>query len=396
MTNSSVISHAIFNNVTPGHYRATYRLKLKSKTDEAGKPIWAGFGLYVSLGVKQLWLKEIGPDDFTTPGKYQDFSVEFDFLGEGSTINVSAFWRGQQAGGTVYADKITLERLAAFSDTILADKLTYTERNDLTPGGAPGLEVLVVNGLYNSLYRLPEALALFGTVQDISPPPGPAAPVPGPPNDTASPVPAVRVTYSTVQVGENVATLTGYPKTYEELCAYDVVVLVNADASWFGFPGRAALRDFVRAGGGLLVLGGNYSLGQGYFADTFLAELLPVSIAPARDVQYASPPLVLRPAPTGLARALPASLWKVPPALYWRHRVAPKPEAKAHLLAGSEPVLVTGAYGRGRVAVFTGTVLGQPTGKEQPFWTWPGWPPLMRNTLGWLARREPEGREGDG
>ena len=367
MTNSTVISHAIFGNVTPGHYRATYRLKLKSKTDAAGKAIWAGFGLYVSLGAKQVWLKEIGPDDFATPGKYQDFAVEFDFLGEGSAINVAAFWRGQQAGGTVYADKVTLEQLAAFSDADLAAKLKYVPRIDLTPGGTPGLDALVVNGLYSDLHRLPEAL----------PPPA-------------------RVTCATVQVGENAAALTGYPKTYEELCAYDVVVLVNADASWLGFPGRAALRDFVKAGGGLLVLGGNYSLGQGGFASTFLSDLLPVSVAPARDVQPVSPPLALRPAPSGLARALPASLWKVPPVLYWRHRVALKPEAQTHLLAGSESVLVTGAYGRGRVAVFSGTVLGQPAGKEQPFWSWAGWPPLMRNTVGWLARTEPEGRDGGG
>jgi uncharacterized membrane protein len=365
MSNSGVIDHAVFSNVTPGHYRATYRLKLKSLTDAVGKPVWAGFALNVFLGTKQLWLKEIGSKDFKTPGQYEDFPVEFDFLGESSTINVGAFWRGQALGGTIYADKITLEQLSTFSDTDLATKLKYVARTDLTPGGAPELHVLVVNGLYNDLYRLPEALALLGLEKGF------------------------RGAYATVQVNENAATLTGYPKTYEELCAYDVVVLANADASWFGFPGRAALRDFVNAGGGLLVLGGNYSLGQGYFANTFLGDLLPVTVAAVRDVQQASPPLTLRPAATGLARALPGSYWKAAPVLYWRHRVALKPEAQTQLVAGSDPVLVTGAYGLGRVAVFTGTVLGQPSGTEQPFWAWAGWPPLMRNTISWLSRRGP-------
>ena len=207
--------------------------------------------------------------------------------------------------------------------------------------------MLVVNGLYNDLYALPQALALIG------------------------PAPNVRATYATVQVNENAATLTGY-------------------------PGRAALRDFVNAGGGLLVLGGNFSLGQGYFANTFLADLLPVTVAAIRDVQQASPPLTLRPAQAGLARALPGSYWKAAPVLYWRHRVAPKPEAQVQLLAGDEGVLFTGSFGKGRVAVFTGTVLGEPSGTEQPFWTWPGWPPLMRNTIGWLSKREPESQNGGG
>ena len=47
------------------------------------------------------------------------------------------------------------------------------------------------------------------------------------------------------------------------------------------------------------------------------------------------------------------------------------------LLAGTEPVLFSSSYGKGRVAVFTGTVLGEPVGKEQPFWQWSGWPLLM-------------------
>ncbi len=381
MTNSTLISHATFGNVTPGRYRATYRLKLKSKTDEAGKAIWAGFGLYVMLGPKQVWLREIGPDDFARPGKYEDFTVEFDFLGEGSAINVAAFWRGQQAGGTVYADYVTLEQLTAFSDEALAEKLQYVQRTDLVPGGAAGLDVLVVNGLYGNLYRLPESLAGFGPVVE-SPPGGRANPQEGAAGHQA---PAVRVTNATVQVGENAATLSGYPESPEALFAYDVVVLANADASWFGFAGRAALRDFVKAGGSLLVLGGNYSLGQGYFADTYLGELLPVTIAKARDVQPASPPLTLRPAPTGLARHLPTAAWQAAPVLYWRHRVTPKREAQVHLLAGDEPILFTGTYGQGRVAVFTGTVLGQPSGSERLFWAWASWPLLLHDALAWLV-----------
>jgi len=385
MTNSTLISHAFFPDVTPGHYRATYRMKLKSKTDAAGKPIWAGFGLYVALGTKQLWLKEIGPNDFTTPGNYETFTVDFDFLGEGSTISVCAFWRGQKAGGTIYIDNVSLEQLATFNDAQLAEKLKYVAPTKVKPGGGPGLDVLVLNGLYSDRYRLPAALAQFGAVQDITPKPNTKSDTPDAPAAAAAPVPDLRVANATVLVEENTATLSGYSKNIAELCRYDVVVLANADASWLGFSGRAALREFVNAGGGLLVLGGSYSLGQGYFIDTFLADILPVNVLSVRDAQPASPPLTLKPASTGLARVLPATVWTPAPSLYWRHRVTLKPGATVQLLAGTEPVLITGTYGKGRVAVFTGTVLGQPAGKDLPFWEWTGWPTLMHQTIGWLG-----------
>lgn len=398
MSNSTVITHAIFNSVMPGHYRATYRLKLKSKTDAAGKAVWAGFGLFVMLGEKQVWLKEIGPNDFKTPGQYEDFPVEFDFLGEDSAINVSAFWRGQQQGGTVYADKITLEQLAVYSDqdiaAIEAKKgagPTETADRALKPGGDEGLDVLVVNGLYADRYRLPEALARLGPVTAIpwKPPPVVAPTSPDGMEEKVEPaidIPdpkGVRVKYCPVTVGDNSARVNGYPETYAGLCQYDLVVLINADAAWFQFPGRAALRRFVAAGGGLLVLGGNMSLGQGNFAGTYLADLLPVTVAAALDVQHR--PAALRPAEAGLARSVPKDLWQQPDYVFWQHRTALKPGAEVQVTAGQDPVLITGKFEKGRVAVFTGTVLGVPDVKQEPFWAWKGWPLLMRNTLAWVA-----------
>jgi uncharacterized membrane protein len=391
MSNSSVNNGLVFRGVSPGHYRVTYRLKMKATKDPA---VWALLTPYVTMGDKQVWFSDIhygatkdNPGFQTT---WADFPSEFDFLGEGSAINVAAFWRGQGSGGTIYWDTATLEQLSTYSDAQIAEKLKVVPRTDLTPGSAPGLQVLVVNGLYNDKYHLPEALAQFGAVQDITPPPATTPPA------AAAPVPAgaVRVTYATVEVGENTATLSGYPKTYEQLCAYKVVVLLNADATWFGVPGRAALHDFVNAGGGLLVLGGNSTLGQGNFANTFLEDMLPVTVAAGRDLEFTAKPLALRPAASGLARALPAQEWKSdsagdPPAcLYWRHLVHPKPTAEVQLYAGDVPVLLTGTYGRGRVAVFTGTVLGVPAGQEQPFWQWKGWPLLLHNTLSWLAHAD--------
>jgi len=407
MSNSGIIDHAIFDGVTAGHYRATYRFKLKSKTDDAGKPVYVAFMLYAYFGAKEVQFKNIGLNDFKTPGQYEDFPVEFDFSGESSTINLIAFWLGNQGRGTVYADTISLEQLSRFSDDDLEQRMRrqpgYANRADvisaakLVPGGGPGLGVLAVNGLYADMYRLPAALSSLGTVQDITDLPGKkATPLPANPDEPAveappaptTPPPAVRARYCPVTVLENAASIGKYPTDYRELCQYDVVVLTNADAAWLQYAGRTALRDFVRAGGGLLVLGGSFTLGQGNFPQSFLAELLPVTVVAGRDVQLATMPLPLRPAPTGLARSLPAQVWNTPTFLYWRHRATLKAGAQTQLFAGDEPLLITGSYGKGRVAVFTGTVLGEPTGKEQPFWQWSGWPLLLGKTVQWLGSAE--------
>ena len=84
-----------------------------------------------------------------------------------------------------------------------------------------------------------------------------------------------------------------------------------------------------------------------------------------------------------------ADLWKDPACLYWRHIVKPKTGANVDLLAGNEPVLFSGGFGKGRVVVFTGTVLGEPVANEQPFWQWNGWPQVMGRMISWLAQRNP-------
>ena len=63
----------------------------------------------------------------------------------------------------------------------------------------------------------------------------------------------------------------------------------------------------------------------------------------------------------------------------------PKNGAKVLLTAGEKPILVTGEYGKGRVAVFAGTVMGDLPAHRTAFWDWDGWPALVSITLQWLS-----------
>jgi uncharacterized membrane protein len=84
----------------------------------------------------------------------------------------------------------------------------------------------------------------------------------------------------------------GFPKTEEELFAYDGLMLGSVEASFFSIEQLRAVEAFVsRRGGGLLAVGGQYAFGGGGYAGTPVADALPVVIAqrPAGAVREVNP-----------------------------------------------------------------------------------------------------------
>jgi len=198
----------------------------------------------------------------------------------------------------------------------------------------------------------------------------------------------------TVYTGQNERTgayVTGFPDV-GELFQYHVVLLANVDGAALGFNIRRLLRHFVRQGGGLFVLGGLQALGQGGYRDSFLGEVLPLTLAPSRDIQPFTQPALLS---AGKGTQLRELDLQGAGGVFMRHRVEPGANATVQLLAGTEPVLYTADAGKGRVAVFTGTVMGGPStpgqGFAEPaptmpaFWTQPAWPRIVNNVVAWVA-----------
>lgn len=205
----------------------------------------------------------------------------------------------------------------------------------LQVGGEPGLDVLVVKGLYHYTYRVSEALKLAAS--------------------------AARVTECTTR---------DLPKDYAALFRYDVVVLVNMGADAWDADGHRRLADFVNAGGRLVVLGGVFTLGQGFFKGTLLEQVLPVSVRQARDVYQLPTPLALG-AQKNVAFA-------GAPLLYFYHAVEPKTDARVRLWAGDLPVCYERTVGKGTACVFVGTTMGEGgAAEQQPFWMWDGWPAVL-------------------
>jgi uncharacterized membrane protein len=159
--------------------------------------------------------------------------------------------------------------------------------------------------------------------------------------------------------------VSGFPKSEEELFAYDAIIIGSVEATFFTFDQLKAIEQFVsRRGGTLLALGGSKSFNAGGYSSTPLADLLPVYIngnqTPGDNQEFKA-------APADRGRDHPAArlaeqaaanqkAWEQMPAITLPEVINDtKPGATVILEARSQkdrnrvaPLLVEERYGRGR------------------------------------------------
>ncbi len=171
-----------------------------------------------------------------------------------------------------------------------------------------------------------------------------------------------------------------FPHRRGQLSEQDIIILAGSRVAALPAKTQTALVAWVKAGGGLLITGGPLSLDRDSYGP--LATILPVTITKSPELALAKA-AVLRPAKgSGLGKLD----WSAKPRVYWIHQgVKPKARSQVLLSAGKAPILVTGKVGKGRIAVFAGTVCGDPAAGETAFWDWPGWPKAMSMILARLA-----------
>jgi uncharacterized membrane protein len=157
----------------------------------------------------------------------------------------------------------------------------------------------------------------------------------------------------------------GFPARADDLFPYQAIIIGSVEANYFTAAQKELIQQFVdRRGGGLLFLGGRASLGDGGWAASSLADLLPVTL-PAKKGTFHRDPATASLTPAGTDNIItrlvedPAAnveRWKKLPYLMDYQEVgAPKPGAVvlAEMTAGGRkmPMLITENYGRGRTAV---------------------------------------------
>ena len=161
---------------------------------------------------------------------------------------------------------------------------------------------------------------------------------------------------------------TDFPKTLEGLLDYDVILISDIGANTFLLPVEtflqcktsvnklALLRDYVRAGGGLCMIGGYLSFmgleGKGRYHGTPVEEVLPVNFLPYDDRQEH---------PEGLQLDLDVNAHeifkgmdgKIEGILGYNKAIAKDGCTVAAAFDNGDPYIVLGEFGKGRSIAYT-------------------------------------------
>lgn len=165
--------------------------------------------------------------------------------------------------------------------------------------------------------------------------------------------------------------LGGFPRTREELFSYRALILGSIEAGAFTGDQLQMIADFVdRRGGGLLMIGGARSFGEGGYGGTPVADVLPLTIDPSTRASEPAELARLQVLPTragethastqiAATEAASAVRWRdLPQVTSVNAPLEPKPAAIV-LLSGTDergreqPVLTWHQYGRGKAVALT-------------------------------------------
>jgi uncharacterized membrane protein len=184
--------------------------------------------------------------------------------------------------------------------------------------------------------------------------------------------------YLRIGVDDSEELVAGFPKTREELFEYRGLILGSVEAAAFTGDQLRMIADFVdRRGGGLLMLGGRRTFGEGGYAGTPVGEVLPVVLEPSggQDQRVTLGRLTVRPTRVGASHPVTqvgateqqsSDKWKDLPPVTSVNRVREIKPGATVLLSGADesgrdhPVLAFQRYGRGKALVLP----------IQDSWTW--------------------------
>jgi uncharacterized membrane protein len=170
----------------------------------------------------------------------------------------------------------------------------------------------------------------------------------------------------------------GFPAKPEELFTYQGLIIGSVEASYFTPTQQQAIHDFVdRRGGGLLLIAGRASFGDGAWQNSQMADLIPTRLPDGRGTFHRDFSKVLLTGPGSqsvLCRlddnpASNAKRWDTIPAVANYQDIGePKPGATTMLQVvppskRPQPLLVAENYGRGRTVAFA----------TEGSWRWKMW-----------------------
>ena len=212
--------------------------------------------------------------------------------------------------------------------------------------------LLEIRGLYSDLYQIKSA-SKIAMIENID--------------------------YSYARLSWDGFHINFFPYDFNELFKYSVVVINNIDGSGLDEEAQFMLKNYVKEGRGLLFIGGYYSFGLGGWNEfKNIEELLPVHIKGAFDLIEINGDRRIK---DGKGEIFESNDFHQMGEVQWIHDIKLKESAEIQAIVDRYPFIVTKKFGKGRVAVICGTILGNP---QNPFWESSSWPKVLGKLLKWL------------
>lgn len=190
-----------------------------------------------------------------------------------------------------------------------------------------------------------------------------------------------------------------FPATAESLGAFDCVMLSDIGANTLllhpdtfarskVLPNRLnAIRDYVAAGGGLVMVGGYMTFqgidGKAQYAGTAIEEALPVTLMRSDDRVEA--PQGVTPEVIMAGHQIGAGLGSTWPHLLGYNRVTARPTTEVVAKVGDDVLIAAGGFGKGRSVAFTSDC--GPHWAPPGFVEWEGYAPLWNQIVNWTTGR---------
>ena len=346
-----IMAHSpYFRNPRPGLYRAVLRCKVADTRREE----LAGFMDIASGRASARALLNLYPADFAAADTYQEFSVDFILRAPGYWL-FRVYTEGNQ---TFTADTVKVFPVELLDDRQLLD--IYPGSDGTVPEGirpqkgGPFTGLLVAGPMYD-YWRVVDAFHIAGYSAKLT------------------------------TVWSQTQTFPGFPETPEELFGFNVIYLCDVDAGFLTVRQKRMLVEYVRRGGGLVLLGGHRAFDRGRMAGSLLDEERPVASQQKTFLPLARFPTGV-PLRKGSEHPVVAFTdLSEQPLCFCMHEVQARDGADVILMADDRPAIVLGKAGMGRIACAAMTCFGDPGEGQTPFWKWPGWVVLLRDISWWAA-----------
>ncbi len=274
---------------------------------------------------------------------------------DGKPVTISyADYYGGNAGRNL--DLVTLEPMYQFP--VPEKRKQYLKPDVITLQHPKPAKILFIRGLWAEYQGIDEAVKALGDVT------------------------VVNGWMKKSALGE---TLGGFPAAYEDLLSYDVIILGNVSGPMLSTVGQEMLADFLKAGGGVLMLAGDRTYGQTTFSNSHFNDLLPYTSAPNDYARLAAATALQAGKRHDITKGVKFGKNDV---VLYAHALTAKTDAVVPVTLSTDAPAVILTDGKApRVAVVAALPFGKaPDGKTLYYQSAP-WQALMANTLEWLLRK---------